>query len=76
MNENTIEVRYKPGEELVITLRNPFGGGAPTGETRERLRGAQVEVLKAARTAIDVLIEMMGDKSGESGRPRRRVTVE
>jgi hypothetical protein len=76
MNDDAFELRFKPGEELVITLRNPFRGSLSGGETAEHIRVARTEVLKAMRSALDVVIESLADRAGESGRPRRRVKVE
>lgn len=72
--ENLCEVQVKPGGEVVITLRNPFRG-AGRGETAGHVWAAQAEVLKAARSVLDGMIQALGDRSGETGRPRRRVRV-
>ena len=90
MTENIFEVKFKPGEEIVITLRNPMRGERPAGEAAagesaadaaepppvEQLHAIGTEVLKTARTVLDAVIELLGEKPAEPTRTKRRVKVE
>lgn len=90
MSENILEVKLKPGEEIVITLRNPF---AATGEARaaagaesggdegeppmaDQIHAIGTEVLKTARTVLDALIGALGESGDGPERTRKRVKVD
>lgn len=90
MNENILEVKLKPGEEIVITLRNPFAAGAEprassagenAGEDGEppmtdQLHAIGTEVLKTARTVLDALIGALGETGEGTERTKKRVKVD
>ncbi len=84
MNENIFEVRFNPGDEIVITMRNPFKAGQEPGEAppgdeppaAEQLHAIGTEVLKTARTVLDAVIELLAEKPAEGTRTKRRVKVE
>jgi hypothetical protein len=84
MNENVFEVKFKPGDEIVITMRNPFRGEPRAGAAEdgdetpagEQLHAIGTEVLKTARTVLDAVIDLLAEKPGEPGRTKRRVKVD
>ena len=90
MSENILEVKLKPGEEIVITLRNPFAAGSDAkvsassqgaGEDGEppmadQLHAIGTEVLKTARTVLDALIGALGEAGESAERTKKRVKVD